>query len=169
VKPPKEPPQEAPKNPEKPPSNQQNESFLKSWFKKTFRKFGNDHKKDKDAKPKTKEESKASTIYGPKSCEVELHYSLHILQELPRDALKVVKSSDIPFDLIHKHFDVALNALHFQTKLKFKSIDDKRKNTKIPKIAPSPKTKERPKPDIALISKEDPKKLYKIQREEGKG
>jgi hypothetical protein len=82
----------------------------------------------------------------------------------------VIKNADIPVDAVQKNFEVALNALHFQTKVKFKIIEDKRKSARnLKSNIPAPKTATRPKPDDDLMSPDDPKKIYKIQREEGKG
>jgi hypothetical protein len=41
-----------------------------------------------------------------------------------------VKNSELPHELIEQNFDIALNALHFQTKLKFKTIEEKRQVSK---------------------------------------
>lgn len=71
------------------------------------------------------------------------------MQELPKELQKLIKTSKIsPEHISPENFELLLNVLHFQTKLKFKSIEDKKRQLKHDhsKLSVSPPKTASPRP-----------------------
>ena len=106
------------------------------------------------------------------------------LTDLPKEIQKMVKLAKIDKEHLEEHLDILLNIIHFQTKVKFKSVEEKKKiNLPTHEIPPPQTPNRRPQNDEgtfninifliidqdSLINKSNPKDYYKIQKEEGKG
>jgi serine/threonine protein kinase len=134
-------------------------SFFKNFWKKTeffWKEFTKNSKKNN------------SDFLG------KIVISANDFESLPKELQKIIKDSKISNELIKKHFIILLNILYFQTKQKFEIIESNRKQMLqicqgIP--IPSPKTlNPRPFTNLDnLICKGNPKDIYKIIKEEGKG
>jgi len=93
-------------------------------------------------------------------------------EELPNDLKKLVKASKIPKEQVKKNFDILLNILAFQTKIKFQRVEDKKREaiTMEKPAVPPPRSLDRPNLELeSLLLEGDPRDFYKIMREEGKG
>jgi len=121
---------------------QKKSSFFKQW-------------RDKDQKKKKEDDALVVETF----------------EDLPKDLQKVVKGTKIPKELYSRHLEIILNILQFQCKVKFQSVEEKKRNMICPVNSPPPKTLDhRPIIDQdLLLSPENPKELYKTLKEEGKG
>lgn len=62
---------------------------------------------------------------------MNFHIEIVRNKELPKDIQKMVKMAKLSKEQIEQNFDILLNIIHFQTKIKFKSVEEKKKQWKI--------------------------------------
>eukprot|EP01119_Soliformovum_irregulare_P020781 TRINITY_DN6787_c0_g1_i2.p1 TRINITY_DN6787_c0_g1~~TRINITY_DN6787_c0_g1_i2.p1 ORF type:complete len:494 (-),score=106.14 TRINITY_DN6787_c0_g1_i2:164-1456(-) len=102
-------------------------------------------------------------------------YDVTNIKELPKDVQKALKSAKLPKTFEPDEWDILLNIIHFQYKLKFKAVENKKRQIEEEMrqrkhSVSSPKTPKRPFSDDSMLKeKAHPRNIFRLLNEEGKG